>query len=65
MGGTVRAINVAPGDNVTAGQVLIVVEAMKMENEIVAPRGGRIAEVRAAPGESVQASDIVVVFAAE
>ena len=65
LGGTVRTISVAPGDTVTAGQVLVVIEAMKMENEIVAPRAGTIAEIRTTPGASAQAGDILAIFAAE
>ena len=40
MQGTVLAVEVADGDEVVAGQVVCVVEAMKMENEITAPRAG-------------------------
>jgi acetyl-CoA/propionyl-CoA carboxylase, biotin carboxylase, biotin carboxyl carrier protein len=65
LGGTLRAVNVAVGDRVAAGQVVMVIEAMKMENEITAPRDGVIADVRAAPGASVQAGDTLAMFAAE
>ena len=53
---------VKPGDAVTAGQTLIVLEAMKMENELAAPRSGRVAEVRCAEGAAVEAGqDLVIV----
>jgi acetyl/propionyl-CoA carboxylase alpha subunit len=54
MPGRVVRISVAPGDEVTKGTGLLILEAMKMENEIVAPRDGRIAEVHVAPGATVE-----------
>ena len=63
MGGTVMAVKVGPGDEVNAGQVLAVVVAMKMENEIVAPRAGIIQDIPVSPGAAIQAGDIVVSFA--
>jgi acetyl-CoA/propionyl-CoA carboxylase biotin carboxyl carrier protein len=63
MGGTVMAVKVGPGDEVAAGQVLAIVEAMKMENEIVSPRAGIIHAVPVSPGAAVQAGDTVVTFA--
>jgi acetyl-CoA/propionyl-CoA carboxylase biotin carboxyl carrier protein len=44
---------VQPGDKVGLGDPLCVLEAMKMENEVVAPKGGTIAEVRVVPGSTV------------
>jgi biotin carboxyl carrier protein len=53
---------VKAGDTVTAGQTLVVVEAMKMENELAAPRAGRVSEVRCTEGSAVEAGqDLVVV----
>ena len=54
MPATVAAVNVAPGDAVTRGDVLIVLEAMKMELPIRAPGDGTIAAVNCRPGELVQ-----------
>ncbi|MGC4190426.1 MAG: biotin carboxylase N-terminal domain-containing protein [Thermomicrobiales bacterium] len=51
--GTVVRVNVAPGDEVVAGQVVAVVEAMKMENDVVAQRAGTVAAVEMEPGASV------------
>jgi biotin carboxyl carrier protein len=54
MPGRVVRISVAPGDEVTKGMGLLILEAMKMENEISAPRDGKIAEVHVAPGATVE-----------
>jgi biotin carboxyl carrier protein len=51
------------GDEVARGQTLVVLEAMKMENELAAPRAGRIAEVRCAEGAAVEAGQELVVVA--
>jgi glutaconyl-CoA decarboxylase len=53
---------VKAGDAVKAGQTLIVLEAMKMENELAAPRAGRVSEVRCTEGAAVEAGqDLIVV----
>jgi biotin carboxyl carrier protein len=62
MPGKVVRLLVAPGDAVTAGQGLIVVEAMKMQNEIKAPRAGRVLEVRAAEGATVAAGEALLIL---
>jgi acetyl-CoA/propionyl-CoA/long-chain acyl-CoA carboxylase, biotin carboxylase, biotin carboxyl carrier protein len=64
MQGTVLAVAVADGDEVTAGQVLCIVEAMKMENEITAHRDGVVAELSVAPGQPVQSGQVICVVAA-
>ena len=65
MPGRVVRVLVEPGDRVAAGQGLAVVEAMKMENEVVAPAAGVVSEVRAAPGGSVEAGGVLVTLTAE
>ena len=50
MQGTVLKVEVAEGDEVIGGQLICVVEAMKMENEIVAPRDGIVRDLSVAPG---------------
>ncbi|MEL0082989.1 MAG: biotin carboxylase N-terminal domain-containing protein [Gammaproteobacteria bacterium] len=63
MPGTVLQLNVAVGDQVEQGQLLMIVEAMKMEHSIVAGHDGEIAEVRAAVGDFVEADTPLVIFA--
>jgi len=61
MQGTVLSVNVADGDEVQAGQLVCVVEAMKMENEIHAQRAGTIAQLSVAPGEPVTTGQVICV----
>jgi acetyl-CoA/propionyl-CoA carboxylase biotin carboxyl carrier protein len=65
MQGTVLAVEVAEGDEVTAGQVICVVEAMKMENEIAAHRDGTVTELSVAPGQAVTTGQVVCVVSQE
>jgi len=60
MPGTVLSININVGDSVKKGQVLLILEAMKMENEITASLDGRIASVNINEGVSVNAGDVLV-----
>ena len=60
MPGKVIGMSVAPGDAVAEGQTLVVLEAMKMEMNIVAPRDGVVAEVRAENGALVSDGDVLV-----
>ena len=53
--GTVTTVNVKAGDAVKKGQVLMILEAMKMENEILSPCDGRITSVSVTPGTAVEA----------
>ncbi len=61
MQGTVLAVDVSEGDEVHAGQVICVVEAMKMENEITAHRDGTVTELSVRPGQSVTTGQVVCV----
>ena len=65
MQGTVLAVEVAEGQEVSAGQVLCIVEAMKMENEVHAHRDGVVAELSVSPGQSVSTGQVICVVAAE
>ena len=62
MPGRVVRVLVAAGDTVVARQGLIVMEAMKMENELASPRHGRIREVAVSAGVSVESGRLLVVI---
>lgn len=53
MAGAVTSVSVKPGDMISKGQSLAIIEAMKMEHQLKAPRDGRVAEVMARPGDQV------------
>ena len=61
MQGTIVKVDVAVGDEVTAGQVVCVLEAMKMENNVATDVAGTVAEVKVEAGQAVGAGDVVVV----
>ena len=63
MPGNILKINVSQGQTVKEGDVLIVLEAMKMENEIVAPKGGSIAQIAVSKGQVVETGSPLVVIA--
>ncbi|USZ72767.1 acetyl-CoA carboxylase biotin carboxylase subunit [Natronosalvus halobius] len=62
MQGTILAVEVAEGDEVAAGDVVVVLEAMKMENDIVASTGGTVSQVAVEEGQSVDMGDTLVVL---
>lgn len=62
MPGRVVRLLVQPGDEVVAKQGVIVVEAMKMENELRSPKAGRVKEVNVSPGTSVEAGRVLLVI---
>jgi propionyl-CoA carboxylase alpha chain len=64
MPGSVTRVAAAPGDRVVAGQLVLVLEAMKMEHQIAAPAGGVLAEVRVGPGAQVNAGDVLAIVTA-
>ena len=59
MPGTILRVNKADGDSVKAGDVVLVLEAMKMENEITAPVDGVIASLSLAAGSTVAGGDML------
>ncbi|WP_329050681.1 ATP-grasp domain-containing protein [Streptomyces violaceus] len=63
MPGTVTVVKVAVGDEVSAGQSLLVVEAMKMEHVISAPHSGKVTELDVAPGSTVAMDQVLAVIA--
>ena len=60
MPGNILKINVKVGDAVKKGDVLCILEAMKMENEICAPADGTVAGVNVAQGATVQTDDVIL-----
>ena len=60
MPGTINDVRVNVGDSVKKGQVLLILEAMKMENEIFAPNDGTVKSVNISKGASVNVGDILV-----
>jgi biotin carboxyl carrier protein len=62
MPGTILKVNVQPGQAVKAGEVLVVLEAMKMENEIMAPKAGTVAQVLVSKGSNVDTGAAMVVL---
>ena len=58
--GKVLAVKVSPGDEVSPGQSLVVLEAMKMENELAAEQAGRVAAVHVTAGDTVEGGELLV-----
>ncbi len=63
--GLVVSVAVADGDTVEAGQILVVLEAMKMENDITAPRAGVVGQVAVADGDRVEINHVMLVLLEE
>lgn len=59
MPGNILAVNVAAGDTVKKGQVLMILEAMKMENEIMAPHDGKVTAVAVTKGAAVESGALL------
>ena len=62
MPGKVVRVLVAEGEEVQAGQGVVVIEAMKMENEVASPRSGRVKEIAVTPGATVEAGAKLIVL---
>ena len=62
MQGTIVKVLVEVGQEVEVGQPVVVLEAMKMENQIAAEKAGTIKEIRVAPGDTVGGGDVVAVI---
>ncbi len=63
MPGNILQVNVKPGDAVKEGQQLMVLEAMKMENEILAPVSGKITVIAVAKGSTVESGSLLCTIA--
>ena len=62
MQGTIVKVLVEVGQQVEAGQAIVVLEAMKMENQITAERDGTVKEIKVAAGDTVGGGDVVAVI---
>lgn len=60
--GVIIKLQVAPGDTVTQNQVLLTMEAMKMETNVASPLDGKVRTVRVSPGESVKTGQVLIEF---
>ena len=65
MQGTIVKIQVATGDTVESGDILVVLEAMKMENNITSDVSGTITEINVNEGDAVGAGDVVIIIETE
>ena len=63
MPGNILSVNVSQGQSVKSGDILVILEAMKMENEILAPRDGTVAQVVTSKGAVVETGAPLVVLA--
>jgi biotin carboxyl carrier protein len=64
MPGTILSVEIAPGEPVQCGQVVAILEAMKMKNALQAPQDGVVNEVRTYAGASVDMGDVLMTFSA-
>lgn len=62
MPGKIMAVNIKAGDSVKRGDVIFVLEAMKMQNEIMATQDGKVSDVSVAVGQTVSTGDVLAVF---
>ena len=63
MPGNILDVKVKVGDSVASGQVLIVLEALKMENDVVSPASGTVTSVNVKKGDTVNSDDVLVTIA--
>jgi biotin carboxyl carrier protein len=61
--GVVVSVSVNPGDEIVTGQQMLVVEAMKMQNELRAPRDGTVERVAVGPGKTIELGELLLVIA--
>jgi acetyl-CoA/propionyl-CoA carboxylase biotin carboxyl carrier protein len=62
MQGTILKVMVGEGDEVQADQTVVVLEAMKMENNVATPKAGTVKELKVAAGDTVGTGDVIVVI---
>ena len=63
--GSLWKVTVAEGDVVAAGDTVAIVESMKMEMAVTAPRAGKVAQIRAVPGQGLSMGEIIAVLEIE
>ncbi len=63
LAGNIFKVNVKPGDVVTQGEPLLIVEAMKMETAVAAPKSGTVTDVLVSEGDAVKVGDALVAIA--
>jgi biotin carboxyl carrier protein len=63
MNGTILAVNVKPGDSVKKGDAVVILESMKMENDIPAPEDGVVSSVEVRKGDVVNADALLITLA--
>jgi acetyl-CoA/propionyl-CoA carboxylase biotin carboxyl carrier protein len=61
MQGTIVKVHVKAGGSVKVGDPICVLEAMKMENEVVTPNGGEVVDLRVQPGDTVTAGQVIAI----
>jgi biotin carboxyl carrier protein len=62
--GRVVSVAVAPGDAVAAGQTILVIEAMKMQNEVRSPQAGTVQQLTVGPGDTIELGQVLAIVAA-
>ncbi len=60
--GKITSVNVSQGNTVAEGDVVCILESMKMENPILAPVGGTVTELKVAPGQVVESGDLIAII---
>jgi biotin carboxyl carrier protein len=60
--GNVLSVKAQPGQQVKSGDLLLVIESMKLENEVLAPRDGTVRDVRVLPGANVNIGDLLLIL---
>lgn len=62
MPGKILAVNIKPGDSVKRGDVIFILEAMKMQNEIMASQDGKISDISVTVGQTVSTGDVLAIL---
>ena len=60
--GKITSVNISQGSVIEEGDVICLLESMKMENPILAPVGGTVTEIKVSPGQVVEAGDLLAVI---